>query len=683
MAPRTDRKLAAILAADVVGYSRLVGNDEAGTIARVKALRKECIEPLVAEYHGRVVKLMGDGALVEFASAVDAVECAVAIQKGVAEREAAEPEDRRIAFRIGINVGDIIVEDGDIFGDGVNVAARLEGLAEPGGICIARNVYNQVKAKLDLAFEPMGEHRVKNIAEPVTVYRVNLDAPGRARRRRPALGAAPLAGGRGGVVLLLALGAGGAWYGYASGAATGRDWRGRARSWPQAEARAAAAGQALDRGAAVRQSARTIAEQERLADGMTEDIITDLARFRELFVIARNSTEVYKGKPVDVRQVGRELGVQYVLEGSLQIDGDQVRVTAQLIDATTGNHVWAERYDRPLEDIFVVQDEVRQKIAGTLATPTGGVLTEAERESARRKPPENLQAYDNYLLGIEHKHRFTKEDNQKAHQLLTKAIELDPGFARAYVGLAMADSVAIDNGWTKSRQESLDNMLKAVRTALTLDPSDNQAHLFLGTYYMYVGDLEQSLAEHDKALRLNPNDADALVISAGDMTWFGRPAQAAELADRAVRINPNYPDWYGWGLLLAYFYDGQYDRALAVTRSRLNPDIWDYIYRPLIYAAARPQDRGGKCSLRAREARCRLFCRVLAEQRRCVCPRRRAGPVPRQQSQGRAAGLRDRGAAREISRHEASRAVRAAAREKLTSQPILGQHLTPVAIPIP
>ena len=609
MAPRTDRKLAAILAADVVGYSRLVGNDEAGTIARVKALRKECLEPLVAEYHGRVVKLMGDGALVEFASAVDAVECAVAIQKGVAEREAAEPEDRRIAFRIGINVGDIIVEEGDIFGDGVNIAARLEGLAEPGGICVARNVHDQVKAKLGLAFEPMGEHRVKNIAEPITVYRVNLDSPGHTRLRRPLWVQRRWQFAAAGVVLILALGAGTAWYAMRPSAPEAIG--------PEGTGVAAERKPALplpDKPSIAVLPFENLSDdpkQERLAGGLTEDVITDLSRFRELFVIARNSTEVYRGKPVDVRQVGRELGVQYVLEGSLQINGDQVRITAQLINATTGNHVWAERYDRPLEDIFVVQDEVRQKIAGTLATPTGGVLTEAERESARRKPPENLQAYDNYLLGIEYKHRFTKEDNQKAHQLLTKAIELDPGFARAYVGLAMADGVAIDNGWTKSRQESLDNMLKAVRTALTLDPSDNQAHLFLGTYYMYVGDLEQSLAEHDKALRLNPNDADALVTSAGDMTWFGRPAQAAELADRAARINPNYPDWYGWGLLLAYFYDGQYDRALAVTRSRLNPDIWDYIYRPLIYAELGRKTEAASAVSELAEARCRLFCRDL------------------------------------------------------------------------
>jgi adenylate cyclase len=300
MAPRTERKLAAILAADVVGYSRLVGDDEAGTIARLKSLRKEFIEPLIAGYHGRVVKLMGDGALVEFASAVDAVECAVAIQNGVAEREAAVPENRRIAFRIGINVGDIIVEDGDILGDGVNIAARLEGLAEPGGISIARNVWNQVKAKLDLAFEPMGEHRVKNIAEPVTVYRVNLDAPSRALRRRPVWTQRRWQAVAAAAVLLLALGTGGAWYGIW--------WRAPAAVIEGAAVVPAAA----EKPALPLPDKPSIAvlpfdnlsgeaRYERLADGITEDIITDLSRFHDLFVIARNSTFVYKDKPTDVR----------------------------------------------------------------------------------------------------------------------------------------------------------------------------------------------------------------------------------------------------------------------------------------------------------------------------------------------------------------------------------------------
>ena len=582
MAARTDRKLAAILAADVVGYSRLVGNDEAGTIARLKALRQKFIEPLITEYHGRVVKLMGDGALVEFASAVDAVECAVAIQKGVAEREAAVPEDRRLTFRIGINVGDIIVEGDDILGDGVNVAARLEGLAEPGGICTARNVWNQVKAKLGLPFEPMGEHRVKNIAEPVMVYRINLDLPGRASGRRPVWAQRRWQAVAAVLVLLLAIGAGGAWY--------------KLRPLPEAMSaggtmvQAAVAKPALplpDKPSIAILPFENLSgdpKQELLAGGITEDVITDLSRFRELFVIARNSTEVYKGKAVDIREVGRDLGVQYVLEGSLQIDRDQVRITAQLIDATTGNHVWADRYDRPLEDVFAVQDEVTQKIASTLAAPWGGVLSQAGRASARRKSPQSLEAYDYYLLGIEHKHRYTQEDNKKAHELLAKAIEIDPGFVRAYVGVAAADSVDIDNGWTSSRQQSLNDWLAVLNTALALDPSDSQARMMLGVYYQYVGDLKRSLAELEKAVSLNPNDADVLINAAWGMPWFGKPERAAELADLAVRLNPNYPDWYNSGLLPVYFFSGQLDRAVAVTERRLAPDMWDHVYRTLVYA---------------------------------------------------------------------------------------------------
>jgi TolB-like protein/Flp pilus assembly protein TadD len=324
--------------------------------------------------------------------------------------------------------------------------------------------------------------------------------------------------------------------------------------------------------------------QERLAGGLTEDVITDLSRFRELFVIARNSTEVYKGEPVDVRQVARDLGVQYVLEGSLQIDGDQVRITAQLIDATTGNHVWAERYDRPLDDMFAVQDEVTQKIAGSLGPGMGGALMRAGRESARRKPPENLQAYENYLLGIEHKHRFTEEDNKKALELLNKATELDPGFARAYVGLALTHGVAVENGWTTSYPDALDAMLKAVRKALALDPSDGQAHLTLALYCMYVGSFEQGLAETEKALSLNPNDADVLVIAAAIVPWFGRSEGAEDLADRAVRINPNYPEWYKLNLMLAYYFADEYNKALAATQGNLTPASYDYVYRPLIYA---------------------------------------------------------------------------------------------------
>jgi TolB-like protein/class 3 adenylate cyclase/Tfp pilus assembly protein PilF len=581
-----DRRLAAIMAVDVVGYSRLIGADEAGTLARVKAHRKELAEPLIAEHHGRVVKLTGDGALIEFASAVDAVECAVALQAGMAEREAAEPEERRIRYRIGINIGDIVLEDSDIFGDGVNVAARLEGLAEPGGICIARNVYNQVKSKLDLAFEPMGEHKVKNIAEPITVYRV-LPRAGARPKTRPAALASTLRGrlpaAIAAAVMLLAAAVAGTWYAF---------WR-PAAAPPAAVAEAAGSGGAEAKPALPLPDKPSIAvlpfenlsgdpRQERLADGITEDIITDLSRFRELFVIARNSTFVYKGKPTDVRQIARELGVQYVLEGSLQTDGDQVRITAQLIDATTGNHVWSERYGRPLDDIFAVQDEATQQIVGTLGGYWGR-LAEAGREAARRKPPESLQAYDYYLLGIEHKHRFTVEDNKKAQELLNKAIALDPTFSRAYAALAFTYVAEIDNGWSESREQTMANWLDAAQSAVALDRSDGEAHAALAFYFMYSGDSDKAGAEIAQALSFNTNNADVLAQSAYILPWAGKPEQAVESAERAVRLNPHAPNWYDGALYVAYFHGRQFEKAVPILKKTTLEDLWFYVFRALIY----------------------------------------------------------------------------------------------------
>jgi TolB-like protein/class 3 adenylate cyclase len=547
MAPRLERKLAAILAADVVGYSRLVGEDEAGTIARVKTLRQEFIEPLVAEYHGRVVRLMGDGTLVEFASAVDAVECAVAIQNGVAEREAAVPEDRRIVFRIGLNVGDIIVQDGDILGDGVNVAARLEGLAKPGGICIARNVWNQVKAKLDLGFEAMGEHRVKNIAERIAVYRVlsGLDAT-------PPAAAADIFGSR----------------------------AAEAKPPPPLPDKPLIAIAVLP--------FDNISGEERdarLADGITEDIITDLSRFRDLFIIARNSTKVYKNKAVDVREVGRDLGVQYVLEGSLQTDGKRVRVSAQLVDGTTGGHVWSERYDRdrPLSDIFAIQDEVTGMIAASLAGQSG-VVARIGREIARRKPPANLQAYDHYLLGLAANHILTNDGYKKAQRHFKKAIALDPHFARAYVGLAWSHNHAYDNAWSHSRQETLTNWLEASKRAVALDSADGEAHMTLGWYYQYTGDLDRARGEIEQAIRLSPNNADVLVQASAVWAWLGEPEKAVEAAERAMRLNPLVPDWYYGPARDAYFHARYFREASIVVEKRQNRTIWDLVYRPLIYA---------------------------------------------------------------------------------------------------
>jgi TolB-like protein/class 3 adenylate cyclase/tetratricopeptide (TPR) repeat protein len=580
MAPRTDRKLAAILAADVVGYSRLVGDDEAGTIARLKALRKECLEPLVAEYHGRVVKLMGDGALVEFASAVDAVECAVAIQKGVAEREAGEYEDRRIAFRIGINVGDIIVEDGDILGDGVNVAARLEGLAEPGGICLARSVYNQVKGKLAVACEPMGEHRVKNIAEPVEIFRVALggvatalaapprpSAPSwRTRWAVPALGA----------LLILAL-IGGIWHFWPSA--------------PPADGRPGIAVLPFD----------NFGDEAtgRLADGITEDIITDLARFRDLDVIARNSTEVYKGKPVDVRQIGKDLNVGYVLEGSIQREDDNVRVTGQLIDARTGAHVWSERWDRPAKDVFAVQTELAEKVAAALGGDlTMGQITRAEIQRAKRLRPNDLTAYDYFQLGKEAKATLSNLD--QGIDELTKAITLDPQLARAYSVRAWLYNFKIMFG--ADAATGLKQMVADAERAVQLDPQDCESLGTLAFARLFQSRWAEAESQFRSSVEMCPGNSHALSMAASGFSYLGRAEEGAVFADRALRLDPRMTPANLMGLKDAYYMARRYQDTIAVvnrmpeeSRSR---DSWAFL--------TASQSRLGKAE-EANAARARLL----------------------------------------------------------------------------
>jgi TolB-like protein/class 3 adenylate cyclase/tetratricopeptide (TPR) repeat protein len=516
-APRIERKLAAILAADVVGYSRLVGADEAGTIARLRALRKELIEQLVAEHRGRIAKLMGDGALVEFPSAVDAVECAVAIQNGVAECQATEPEDRRIQFRIGINVGDIIVEDGDILGDGVNVAARLEGLAEPGGICIARNVHDQIKAKLALPFEPMGAHRVKNFAEPVEVWRVALDGVATA----PAAG--PLAASwstmpwlRPALAALLALlFIGGVWH-----------------FWPASPApkgRPAIAVLPFDNLGGDEATGR-------LADGITEDIITDLARFHDLDVIARNSTAIYKGKPVDIRQVGKDLNAASVLEGSIQHQGDSVRVTGQLIDAGTGAHVWSERWDRPAEDVFAVQTEVAEKVAAALGgSLTMGQISRAELERAKRLRPNDLTAYDYFQLGKESKATFSNID--KGIEYLTKAVTLDPQLARAYSVRAWLHNFSIAFG--ADAAGALQRMIADAEKAVALDPQDCESVETLAyARGLFQGRWAEAEAQFRSAVEMCPANSHTLILAASGLSFIGEAQEGADFADRALRLDP-------------------------------------------------------------------------------------------------------------------------------------------------
>ena len=383
-----NRKLAAILAADVVGYSRLASADEDRTLARLRALRSDLIDPTIAVHNGRVIKRTGDGVLVEFRSVVDAVRCAIEVQNGMVERNAGVPQDRRIEFRIGIHLGDVVEEsDGDLMGDGVNIASRLEGVAAPGAICLSEDAYRQVKARLDLSVSDLGITQLKNIAEPIRVYSLQVGTVG------------------------------------AKATATSEFPPALASTAPPPKLSIAVLPFANMSGDA---------EQEYFADGISEDTITALSKLPQLFVIARNSSFTFKGRNVNVQEVGRSLGVRYVLEGSVRKSGNRVRITAQLIDATTGGHLWAERFDRDLTDIFAVQDDVTQHIVGALALN----LTEGEQQRLVTGQTDNLEAYDCFLRGREHHWRFTREQNSQARELFQKAIELDPKFASAYAFLA-------------------------------------------------------------------------------------------------------------------------------------------------------------------------------------------------------------------------------------------------------
>jgi adenylate cyclase len=479
---RVQRRLAAILAADVAGYSRLMGSDEEGTLTGLKACR-ELIDQKSREHRGRVVNTPGDSALVDFASAVDAVRCAIEIQKKLAERNSTIPEDRRIEFRIGVNVGDVIVdEQGDIYGDGVNIAARMEALARPGAICLSDNAYQQIKGKLAIEVGDMGEYQLKNIALPVRAFSVFLDdAPPLALPDKPSIAVLPF------------------------------------------------------------ENLSGDPKQEYFADGVSEDIITELSRFSELFVIARNSSFKYKGRPVDLRQIGRELGVRYALEGSIRRGGDRVRITAQLIDCTTGMHRWAERYDQELKDVFAIQDEVARTIAAILAAH----VNKAEVERTLLKPPATWQAYDHYMRAAAAWALFQsswKLDHLlETRRHLAESLNIDPKYARAYSLLASTHRVA----WLNPVNEeyltpaTLDRAISLARTAIEFDPHLPEAYAELAYNIIRKRDFEAAAAAAERVGALNPNFADyrlALVHFA-----MGDPAKAIEFAKAHMRLDPFHP----------------------------------------------------------------------------------------------------------------------------------------------
>jgi TolB-like protein/class 3 adenylate cyclase len=559
--PHPERRLAAILAADVIGYSRLVEEDEAATLAALKALRQAVIDPQLGEHHGRIVKLMGDGALVEFGSVVDAVACAVAVQRGVAERQAGVAPERRIVFRIGVNLGDVVVEGEDLLGDGVNIAARLEQACEPGGVLVSGTAFDHLQGRLGLPLEDAGELRVKNIARPVRAYRVRLDgAAGRLDLPRP-----PWFGRRAvatalALLLLLAAAAGGWW------------WRQErhlsATDHPPALERPAIAVLPFD-------DFGGDERQQRFAGAFTDELIAELARSRGLLVIARNSTEAFKGKTTDVREVGRSLGVRYVLEGSLELQPGRVRVIVQLIDATSGAHLWSERYDRPADDLFAVRDEVLARLVGTL-TGYDGPIWAAWAEAARRRPPQSLGAWDWFLLANKPYRRHDKEGNAEAQRLLGKAIELDPRFAGAWSFLAHTFVQDAINGWTGDRARSWKLYHEAARRAAELDPADANAQYLLGQSHFEKGEIGLGSQAWDRALALAPNDA--LVIRAlGTCLPLAlgveRAAQGVELVTRALdELDPLHPPFQYLSLGIPLYFAGRHAEAVAALEKV--PDPW-------------------------------------------------------------------------------------------------------------
>jgi TolB-like protein/class 3 adenylate cyclase/rhodanese-related sulfurtransferase/Flp pilus assembly protein TadD len=567
-----DRKLAAILAADVVGYSRLMGTDEAGTHARLKVILTERVEPAIAAHHGRIVKLMGDGALVEFASVVDAVQCAVAIQESMAESNAGTPQDRRIDLRIGVNLGDVIVEGDDIYGDGVNVASRLEGLAPPGGICVSRTVFDHVRNKVDLGFEHRGEHRVKNIAEPVVVYRVLVDPDSAGTvvdASRVGLGRWKWLVTAAGLVVLMAAG--------------GVTWL---KPWIPDPDPASAARMALplpDKPSLAVMPFDNLnddPEQEYFVDGMTDDLITDLSKHSGLFVIARNSVFTYKGEPVKAQRVAEELGVRYVLEGSVRRAGDQVRINAQLIDAVTGGHLWAERYDGSVTDVFALQDQVARSIVTALAVR----LTGEERGREARTETDDPQAYDAFLRGWAYYRRNTPDDLARAVPHLEEAVALDPDYSRAHAALAAVYSTDTENSAPSGTGEWI-----AARLGLTFEALGERekrhlrealkvpvplAYQVASRQATWQGKHEQAIAEAQRAIALDANDPVGYEAMAVALIYAGQPAEGAEMIGRAMRLDPHYTHEYLYWLGLAQFGLGRLDEAAAsLTRaSRADPD---------------------------------------------------------------------------------------------------------------
>ena len=576
------RKLCAILSADVQGYSRLMGEDEDATIRTLTRYR-DLMSTIIQKHRGRVVDSPGDNLLAEFGSVVDAVGCAVEIQEELGVKNEGLPPNRRMEFRIGINLGDVVEEGDHIYGDGVNIAARIESLAEAGGISISRSVYDQVKGKLDFNYEYMGEHNVKNIEDPVLVYRVEMEA-------KSILPVIP-----------------------------------RVVSLPEKPSIAILpfANMSND------------PEQEYFSDGITEDIITDLSKISALFVISRNSAFTYKGKAVKIEDVGKELGVRYILEGSVRKAIDRVRITAQLLDATTGGHLWAERYDRKLEDIFALQDEVTREIVSVLAVK----LTEEEktRRACKCQYTCNTDAYDCFLRGLEYFHGFTEKNNILAREMFKKAFQIDPEYALACTMLGHTYLLDWTLGWQQDAK-SIDKAFELAQRSIAIDDSLAEPHELLGSIYLWKKQHEQAIAALERAISLDPNNADWLAGLGGILVWADRAEEAIEHIKKAMSLNPIFPPNYLWNLGHAFLLTERFDEAISTLKSAItqNPDFWpSHILLTASYSAA---GRMEKARAEAAET-LRIKPDFSLESWRLKCPFKNKEILERRFSMLRKAGL--------------------------------------------
>lgn len=554
-----ERRLVGVLAADVAGYSSLMESDEEATTATLLAYRTVAREIVVA-HRGRIFNTAGDSIVAEFHSIVDALRCAVEIQHEIEDRNASVPENRRMLFRIGVNLGDMIAEENHLYGTGVNVAARLEQMAQPGGVCISQSVYDQVRKVVEMAFEDIGEYRLKNIADPVHVYRLLSKTTSRSGRLRPVKdGRRRLAYAAGLLLLLIAAMAGGSYL-----------------IWPAAiQSMFIPAAPALPEHSAIAilpfDDISPNGDQQYLADGITEELSTGLAKFPDLIVMARGSTVAYKDKATDVRKIAKDLNVHYVVEGTLQRADQTVRVTAQLIDATSGRQIWADRYDRKLDNIFDVRDDIARSIAGTLMG-THGKLADAEVARLSAKNPNSFTAYDYLLKGWQEWSNFTREGNLAARDLFERSRQVDPNYARAYAGLAWTYSSEYDFGWTDDYDKTLALTLEMAEKAVRLDSNDYRSHWVLGWAYLYNREYDKAMASYARARELNPNDAELLAEMANLLIYVGQPQQAVAQLKEAIRLNPFHDDWYVEYLGWAYQEAGMPVEAVETLEDVVDPD---------------------------------------------------------------------------------------------------------------